>query len=39
LTEAKRLKVLEDGNRRLTRLAADLALDNALLDDVAGRRG
>ena len=38
LTEAKRLKVLEDENRRLKRLVADLSLDNALLKDVAGRR-
>ncbi len=37
LAEAKRLKVLEDENRRLKRLVADLSLDNALLKDVVGR--
>ena len=37
LQEAKRLKALEDENRRLKRLVADLSLDNALLKDVAGR--
>ena len=38
LQEAKRLKVLEDENRRLMRLVADLSLDNALLKDVVGRK-
>ena len=38
LQEAKRLKVLEDENRRLKRLVADLSLDNALLKDVVGRK-
>lgn len=38
LAEAKRLKVLEDENRRLKRLVADLSLDNALLKDVVGRK-
>jgi putative transposase len=37
VAEAKRPKVLEDENRRLKRLGADLSLDNALLKDVAGR--
>ncbi len=37
LSEAKRLKALEEENRRLKRLVADLSLDNALLKDVAGR--
>ena len=38
LAEAKRLKALEDENRRLKKLVADLSLDNALLRDVVGRR-
>jgi putative transposase len=38
VSEAKRLKVLEDENRRLKKLVADLALDNAMLKDVAGRK-
>ncbi len=38
LSEAKRLKALEEENRRLKRLVADLSLDNALLKDVAGRK-
>jgi putative transposase len=38
LAEAKRLQVLEDENRRLKRLVADLSPDNALLKDVAGRK-
>ena len=38
LTEAKRLKALEDENRRLKRLVADQALDIALLKDVVGRK-
>lgn len=38
LAEAKRLKALEEENRRLKRLVADLALDNALLKDVVGRK-
>ena len=33
----KRLKVLEDENRRLKQLVADLSLDNAMLKDGAGR--
>ncbi len=37
LAEAKRLKALEDENRRLKKLVADLSLDNALLNDVVGR--
>ena len=36
--EAKRLKALEDENRRLKKLVAELALDNAMLKDVAGRK-
>ncbi len=38
LTGAKRLKALEDENRRLKRPVADLSLDNALLKDVVGRK-
>jgi putative transposase len=37
LAEAKRLKALEDENRRLRKLVADLSLDNQLLKDVVGR--
>ena len=36
--EARRLKALEDENRRLKRLVADLSLDNAMLKDVVGRK-
>jgi len=32
--EAKRLKELEDENRRLKRLVADLALDNQMLKHI-----
>lgn len=35
--EAKRLRALEDENRRLKQLVADHALDIAMLNDVAGR--
>ena len=38
VSEAKRLRALEDENRRLKKLVADLALDNAMLKDVAGRK-
>lgn len=38
LAEAQKLKALEDENRRLKRLVADLSLDNALLKDVVGRK-
>lgn len=38
LAEAKKLKALEDENRRLKKLVADLSLDNALLKDVVGRK-
>lgn len=35
--EVRRLKQLEDENRRLKKLVADLSLDAAMLKDVAGR--
>ena len=38
LSEAKRLRALEDENRRLKRVVADQALDIALLKDVVGRK-
>jgi len=38
VNEAKRLKALEDENRRLKKLVAELSLDNAMLKDVAGRK-
>jgi putative transposase len=38
VSEAKRLKALEDENRRLKKLVADLSLDNAMLKDVVGRK-
>ena len=37
LSDARRLKALEDENRRLKRLVADLALDNAALKDVLSK--
>lgn len=36
MSEARRLKTLEEENRRLKRLVADLSLDNAMLKDVWG---
>lgn len=36
-SEVKRLKQLEDENRRLKKLVADLSLDVAMPRDVAGR--
>jgi putative transposase len=38
VNEAKRLRTLEDENRRLKRLVADQALDIVMLKDVAGRK-
>ena len=38
LAEARKLKALEDENRRLKKLVAELSLDNALLKDVVGRK-
>jgi putative transposase len=37
LGDARRLKALEDENRRLKRLVADLSLDNAALKDVLSK--
>ena len=37
LNDAKRLRQLEEENRRLKRLVADQALDLAMLKDVVGR--
>ncbi len=36
--EAKRLRALEEENRRLKKLVAEQALDLAMLKDVAGRK-
>ena len=38
VSDARRLKGLEDENRRLKKLVADQALDIAMLKDVAGRK-
>jgi putative transposase len=38
VSDAKRYRVLEDENRRLKKLVADLSLDNAMLKDVVGRK-
>ena len=38
VTEVRRLKQLEDENRRLKRLVADLTLDKQMLQDVASRK-
>ena len=38
VSDAKRLKQLEDENRRLKQLVADLTLDKAMLQDVARRK-
>jgi putative transposase len=38
VSDARRLKALEDENRRLKKLVADQALDLAMLKDVAGRK-
>src|SRR3972149_2169614 len=37
VSEARRLHALEDENRRLKRIVADLALDNAALKDVISK--
>lgn len=38
VSDAKRLKTLEDENNRLKRLLADALLDNAALKDVVSRK-
>lgn len=38
LSEVKRLKQLEDENRRLKQIVADLTLDNAALKDVLAKK-
>ena len=38
VAEAKRLKALEEENRRLKKLVADQALDISLLKDLVGRK-
>jgi putative transposase len=38
VSDARRLKALEDENRRLKRLVAEQALDIVMLKDVAGRK-
>ena len=38
VAEARKLKALEDENRRLKKLVADQALDLAMLRDVVGRK-
>ncbi len=38
VSEAKRLRVLEEENRRLKRLVADQALDIQMLKDVASKK-
>jgi putative transposase len=38
VSEARRLRALEEENRRLKRLVADQALDLAMLKDVVGRK-
>ena len=38
VSEAKRLKILEDENAKLKRLLADAMLDNAALKDLLGKK-
>jgi len=38
ISDAKKLKALEDENRRLKRLVADQALDNLVLKDLLGKK-
>lgn len=38
VSDAKRLRALEDENRRLKALVADLTLDNVMLKDVASKK-
>jgi len=37
VSDAKRLKALEDENRRLKRIVADLTLDNTMLKDILSK--
>ena len=39
VSEARRLKTLEDENRRLKKLLAESMLDNAALKDLLGKNG
>ena len=39
VSEARRLKALEDENTRLKKLLADAMLDNAVLKELAGKNG
>jgi len=38
VSEAKRLRTLEDENTRLKKLLADVMLDNAVLKELAGKK-
>ncbi len=38
VSDARKLRALEDENARLKRLLADAMLDNAMLKDVAGKK-
>ena len=38
ISEARRLRQLEDENARLKRMVADLSLDNQMLKDVASKK-
>lgn len=38
VSEAKRMRALEDENRRLKRVVADLTLDKQMLQDVVSRK-
>jgi putative transposase len=39
VSEARRLKSLEDENRRLKKLSAEATLDNTALKDLLGKNG
>ena len=38
VSEARRLRTLEDENRRLKKLLAETMLDNAMLKDIASKK-
>jgi putative transposase len=38
VSDARRLKALEDENAKLKKLVADLSLDNAMLKDIASKK-